>query len=72
VVDVSIKKNGRDRSSNVADAGYDRREILQAVRSHLANGKYPRSTLYGDGRAGEHIAELLARVPLTIEKRITY
>jgi len=72
VVNIGSRQNGRDRSSNVADAGYDRREILQAVRSHLANGKYPRSTLYGDGRAGEHIAELLARVPLTIEKRITY
>ena len=36
------------------------------------NGRYPNDRLYGDGRAGGRIADLLERVPLSIEKRLAY
>ena len=52
--------------------GHSAGEIVAAVQRHLANGRYPSSSLYGDGKAGERIAQILARVPLTIEKRICY
>ena len=72
VVNIGNRQAGRDRGPNVIDVGYESGAIIEAVSRHLANGRYPQSTLYGDKRAGERIAELLAAVPLTIEKRITY
>jgi UDP-hydrolysing UDP-N-acetyl-D-glucosamine 2-epimerase len=72
VVNIGSRQAGRDRSGNVRDVGYHRAEIAAAVRRSLAEGKFPSDTLYGDGRAGTRIAELLAGAPLTIQKRLTY
>ena len=72
VVNIGDRQAGRDRGPNVIDVDYDREAIIDAVRTHIANGRYPSVHLYGDGNAGERIAKILAKVPLTIEKRITY
>lgn len=72
VVNIGNRQIGRDRGANVLDVDYDQNEIVDAVRRHIANGRYACDTLYGDGRAGEQIAGLLAAAPLTFEKRITY
>ncbi len=72
VVNVGSRQSGRDRGGNVLDADYDRRCIGNALDRHMSNGRYPQDTLYGDGHAGERIAELLTSMPLTIEKRLTY
>jgi hypothetical protein len=52
--------------------GYDRGEVMEAIENQIHNGRYPQDRLYGDGRAGERIAEHLAEVPLSIEKRLMY
>jgi hypothetical protein len=72
VVNIGNRQAGRDRGENVVDVDYDREQIIQAVQKHWANGRYPSSALYGDGYAGERIANLLAEIPLTIDKRIAY
>jgi UDP-hydrolysing UDP-N-acetyl-D-glucosamine 2-epimerase len=72
VVNIGNRQQGRDRAKNVIDVGYDSGEIIEAVQKHLSNGRYSSSSLYGDGKAGERIAQILARVPLTVEKRIRY
>jgi UDP-hydrolysing UDP-N-acetyl-D-glucosamine 2-epimerase len=72
VVNIGTRQAGRDRGTNIIDTSYSAQEIIDAVHFHLANGRYPSTTLYGDGRAGQRIASLLATVPLTIEKRLTY
>jgi hypothetical protein len=56
----------------VIDAGYQRDAIVAAVRRQLAHGRYPSDSLYGDGDAGRRIADLLARVPLTVQKRLVF
>ncbi|HEY3173291.1 MAG TPA: UDP-N-acetylglucosamine 2-epimerase [Thermoanaerobaculia bacterium] len=72
VVNIGSRQAGRDRGRNVLDVGYDRREISEAVSDRFANGRFPSDPLYGDARAGERIAGLLATQPLTIEKRLAY
>ena len=72
VVNVGSRQAGRERGGNVVDVGYDRAAIEAAVRARWDAGRCPPSTLYGDGSAGQRIAELLAGVELTIEKRLTY
>lgn len=71
-VNIGTRQAGRERGGNVIDVGYDRREIQDAIERQLRHGKYPSETLYGDGRAGEKIADLLASMPLSIEKRLTF
>ena len=71
-VNIGTRQNGRERGKNVIDVGYNREEIVQAIRKQLSNGKYPSEPIYGDGKAGERIADILSRVELKIEKRLTY
>jgi UDP-hydrolysing UDP-N-acetyl-D-glucosamine 2-epimerase len=71
-VNVGSRQEGRQRGSNVVDVDYDRGQIADAVRSQLANGRYEHEPIYGDGRAGERIADVLSRCTLRIDKRITY
>ena len=71
-VNVGGRQAGRDRAANVVDAGYDRTAVRAAVESQLAHGRYAPSGLYGDGRAGGRVAELLASLDLTVKKRIAY
>ncbi|MCB2173560.1 UDP-N-acetylglucosamine 2-epimerase (hydrolyzing), partial [archaeon] len=71
-VNIGNRQDGRDRGRNVIDVNYSRSEILEAIVSHLNNGKMPSDPIYGSGQAGEIIANLLSEVPLTITKRLTY
>jgi UDP-hydrolysing UDP-N-acetyl-D-glucosamine 2-epimerase len=71
-VNVGTRQQGRERGRNVVDVDYDRQQIRGAIEQHVKAGHAPEETLYGDGRAGERIADLLASVELTIEKRLTY
>lgn len=71
-VNIGTRQAGRERGRNVTDVDYNRKQIVCAIRLHLQNGRPPSDTLYGDGRAGKRIAELLAQVPLNIEKKLTY
>ncbi|MCZ7574937.1 MAG: UDP-N-acetylglucosamine 2-epimerase [Ardenticatenaceae bacterium] len=71
-VNIGTRQVGRERGRNVIDVEHHREEITEAIRYHLRNGKSPRDSIYGDGQAGKQIAGLLATLPLTIEKRLTY
>jgi len=72
VVNIGSRQAGRERGSNVIDVGHDRTSIQTAIHRQSEHGRYPPSHLYGDGTAGQRIAELLACRELTFEKRLTY
>lgn len=72
VVNIGSRQGGRDRGRNVIDVDYDKTAIMEAIRRHTSNGRYETDTIYGDGHAGDAIAQLLAQTTLTIEKRLTY
>jgi UDP-hydrolysing UDP-N-acetyl-D-glucosamine 2-epimerase len=71
-VNVGPRQDGRDRGSNVVDVDYDAAQIADAVRAQMQNGKYEMEPIYGDGHAGERIADVLSTKQLSIHKRITY
>lgn len=71
-VNIGSRQAGRERGRNVLDVDYNRYDIIAAIRHHLSNGHVPSEPIYGDGRAGQRIAHLLATQPLSIEKRLTY
>jgi UDP-hydrolysing UDP-N-acetyl-D-glucosamine 2-epimerase len=72
VVNIGTRQAGRERDSNVIDVDYDRAQIAGAIERHMSNGRYSQNLRYGDGHAGKRIAQLLAEVPLRIEKRLMY
>jgi UDP-hydrolysing UDP-N-acetyl-D-glucosamine 2-epimerase len=72
VVNIGNRQVGRDRGPNVIDTTYDSAAITSAVRHQLNNGHYPKADLYGDGKAGEKIADLLSSITLKTSKMIAY
>jgi UDP-hydrolysing UDP-N-acetyl-D-glucosamine 2-epimerase len=71
-VNIGTRQQGRDRAANVIDVGYDRRDIVGAVKKQLAHGPFASSPLYGDGGAGARIAKILVDAPLRVQKRLSY
>jgi UDP-hydrolysing UDP-N-acetyl-D-glucosamine 2-epimerase len=71
-VNIGTRQMGRDRGANIIDVDHDRRQIVDAIRRQLAHGRYGSDALYGDGGAGARIADLLARVPLRVQKRLVF
>lgn len=66
-VNIGTRQSGRERAPNVVDSGYGQEEIAAALQQQLENGRYPPSTLYGDGRAGFRIAETIAGLDLALK-----
>ncbi len=69
VVNIGERQFGRDRSENVRDCTWDKRDIRGALEAQLSNGEYSQSHLYGDGYAGKRIAEFIANLPSVGAKR---
>jgi UDP-N-acetylglucosamine 2-epimerase len=79
-VNVGSRQRGRLRASNVIDVAYDAQAVYAGVRRcvedaqfrmRCRNGDNP----YGDGSAGQSIAEVLATIPLDarlLQKRMMY
>jgi len=64
-VNIGPRQDGRERTGNVADIKLKSLDMLAAavMRARSASRLQPSKT-YGDGRAGERIAKLLARTSL--------
>ena len=71
-VNIGDRQALRERGPNVVDVGYNSDEIQSACRSQVAHGKYASSQLFGDGTAGEQIANILRTVELTHTKTLNY
>ena len=69
-VTVGTRQQHRERGTNVIEVDHDSDEIASAIRRQLEHGRYERSTLFGTGRSGERIAEILAEVRPTIQKTL--
>jgi UDP-hydrolysing UDP-N-acetyl-D-glucosamine 2-epimerase len=71
-INIGNRQRFRERGRNVIDVPYDCEAIIDAVRASIANGRYERDEIYGDGTAGAKIAELLSSVPTSIDKHLSY
>ena len=79
-IDIGRRQEGRLRAENVIQVGHDRATIGRAIRRALGDEIFRAAVArcrqpFGDGRAGERIVDVLARVPLDDRlkvKRMTY
>jgi UDP-N-acetylglucosamine 2-epimerase (non-hydrolysing)/GDP/UDP-N,N'-diacetylbacillosamine 2-epimerase (hydrolysing) len=80
VVNVGSRQQGRLRAANVIDVGYDRAAIRQAIECALDDDAFKARSRraenpYGDGHAGERIADTLAEIelgPALLDKRLPF
>lgn len=69
VVNIGQRQQGRERAANVYDVDWNAEAIAAALAHQFAHGRYPSSTLYGDGHAGRVIAETIATTRPAFSKR---
>ena len=80
VVNIGTRQEGRERGRNVIDVGHSKSEVTRAIEKALTDGDFLEEvkqcqTPYGDGKAGQRIAEILSKIKITpelIQKKITY
>lgn len=72
VVNIGNRQFRRNRAKNVTDVDYNKVEILKSTKHAISQPHFKASKIYGNGHAGEKIAEILAEVELTYSKTITY
>lgn len=68
VVLIGSRQHGRERDGNVREVDADVEEIKKAVVEQMNHGRYPRSSMFGDGNASIKIANLLAQIEPSIQK----
>lgn len=72
VVNIGTRQRRRLHGKNVTNVGYDKEDIIYGIKSQLSNGKYLPEYIYGDGKAGKKIADILMRVNPPVQKTIMY
>jgi UDP-N-acetylglucosamine 2-epimerase len=72
VVNIGTRQQGRERGDNVLDVECEKKEIMKAVISWLANGRPEQSFVYGNGEAGKKMADVLATVTLRNSKILKF
>lgn len=72
VVNIGTRQTGRERAANVIDTDYRDKDIHDAANYQIRHGRYDASKIYGDGKSGERISEILACAKLENQKRLAY
>lgn len=70
VVNIGTRQHSRLRAENVKDVPYDVAAIREAIAAQVAHRNYGRLPLYGDGKACEKIANILAETIVPVQKTI--
>ena len=71
-VNIGSRQAGRENGENVMHVDYDASAIEKAIKKQLDKGRYKGSTLFGNGHAGEKIAQILAETEISIHKKLHY
>jgi UDP-N-acetylglucosamine 2-epimerase len=72
VVNIGTRQQRRLAGSNVLHAPHDADSIRKAIERQLEHGRYPMEPIYGEGKAGERIADILSYKTVSSQKLITY
>lgn len=72
-VNIGTRQSGRERGNCVADAPCVTSAIKKAIQNQISHRAYEPEYVYGDGSAGEKIANILASIELpNPQKQIVY
>lgn len=69
-VSIGDRQKGRQHSENVIFLeGSQVSKIVESIKIQIHHGKFPPSSLYGNGKAGEAIANVLLNTELDVKKK---
>jgi UDP-hydrolysing UDP-N-acetyl-D-glucosamine 2-epimerase len=73
-INIGTRQTGRERGKNVLDTNYSAKEITDSLREILEYNALVREsdTLYGDGFAGQKIANIIAETEIPFTKKLQY
>lgn len=71
-VNIGTRQQGRQRGRNIIDVGYNSDQIAEAILEQIKRGRYEPEPIYGDGQAGNRIADILTDKEVTVQKKMTY
>jgi UDP-hydrolysing UDP-N-acetyl-D-glucosamine 2-epimerase len=63
-LNIGERQMYRERAENVLDVPCKEEDITEGIETQLESGGYRRSTLYGDGAAGEKISRIISDLDL--------
>lgn len=80
VVNLGTRQEGRERAENVINVDHNKGEIINAANKALYDKDFKDKVKkcknpYGDGKAGERIAEILSKIKINdilLQKKLTY
>ena len=72
VVNIGTRQHKRERGTNVIDVNYDKVEITNAINNRIGLKELASEDMFGNGKAGEKMANILATIPLHYHKTISY
>lgn len=59
---IGDRQKGREIGKNIKISSYDRNEIVKKIKIQIKHGKYKSDKNYGEGKAGEKIANKIASI----------
>jgi GDP/UDP-N,N'-diacetylbacillosamine 2-epimerase (hydrolysing) len=66
VVNIGNRQRLRQRNANTRDCAGDSASITECLLAALEGGRFAPANVYGDGKSGKRISDLLATVPLPV------
>jgi UDP-N-acetylglucosamine 2-epimerase len=72
VVLVGNRQNGRETDEHVIRVPVEMDTIVATIKKQLAHGRYPPSTLYGDGNVSKRIAAAIENLTPYLQKRLAF
>jgi len=71
-VNIGSRQNMRLKGNNIIDVEPESQVIFAAVKTQIDHGRYETDYLYGDGGAGDKIADILSKVTLQTTQKINF
>jgi UDP-hydrolysing UDP-N-acetyl-D-glucosamine 2-epimerase len=73
VVNIGTRQHGRLRGKNVLDVDYDKKSIKNGILNRIQmKNSITNDTIYGNGKSGKKMADILADIELRFHKTIIY
>ena len=72
-INIGKRQNGREKAKNVIQVKHDVGEILSAIKYQIKKKKYKKSYLYGNGKSGKKITNIILKLNIkNTQKRLYY
>ena len=72
VVNIGSRQRNRERGKNVFDVKNKTKEILNAINKQIVKKKFKKNKLYGDGKSGKRIVDILLKSKIERTKTLNY